>query len=65
MWSNLDLALPEAKEELAELIDCDPGGIALNRNSTEGLCTAIFGIPLAAGDQVVVSPWDYPSVRAA
>ncbi|MFD5160640.1 aminotransferase class V-fold PLP-dependent enzyme [Streptomyces hawaiiensis] len=65
MWSNLDLALPEAKAELAELIDCDPGEIALNRNSTEGLCTAIFGIPLAAGDQVVVSHWDYPSVRAA
>jgi selenocysteine lyase/cysteine desulfurase len=65
MWSNLDLALPEAKAELAQLIDCDPGEIALNRNSTEGLCTAIFGIPLAAGDQVVVSHWDYPSVRAA
>lgn len=65
MWSHLDLGLPEAKAELAELIDCDPGEIALNRNSTEGLCTAIFGIPLAAGDQVVISPWDYPSVRAA
>lgn len=65
MWSNLDLALPETKAELAELVDCDPGEIALNRNSTEGLCTAIFGIPLAAGDQVVVSHWDYPSVRAA
>ncbi|MFD5837965.1 aminotransferase class V-fold PLP-dependent enzyme [Streptomyces collinus] len=53
------------KAELAGLIDCDPGEIALNRNSTEGLCTAVFGIPLAAGDQVVISPWDYPSVRAA
>ena len=39
--------------------------IALNRNSSEGLSTVIFGIPLQAGDQVLISEWDYPSVRAA
>ncbi|PVE23465.1 aminotransferase [Microvirga sp. KLBC 81] len=65
MWSKLDAALPSIKEELASLIDCSPDEIALNRNSTEGLCTAIFGIPLTAGDQVLLSIWDYPSVRAA
>ncbi|GAB2961255.1 cysteine desulfurase [Streptomyces pseudoechinosporeus] len=65
MWQKLDPALPEVKAQLAELIDCEPDEIALNRNSTEGLCTAIFGIPLSAGDQVVVSAWDYPSVLAA
>lgn len=65
MWQKLDAALPDVKAQLAELIDCDPDEIALNRNSTEGLCTAIFGIPLSAGDQVVVSAWDYPSVLAA
>ncbi|GAA3625412.1 cysteine desulfurase [Lentzea roselyniae] len=65
MWSKLDTALPAVKEQLAELIDCAPGEIALNRNSTEGLCTAIFGIPLAAGDEVLVSAWEYPSMRAA
>ena len=65
MWSKLDAALPEVKQQLAWLADCNPSEIALNRNSTEGLCTAIFGIPLAAGDQVLVSAWDYPSVRAA
>ncbi|MFE6620246.1 hypothetical protein [Streptomyces sp. NPDC057740] len=64
MWSKLDTTLPEIKTELAELIDCEPDENALNRNSTEGLCTAIFGIPLTAGDQVVISQWDYPSVRA-
>ena len=65
MWSGLDAALPELKRQLAELADCEADEIALNRNSTEGLCTAIFGLPLAAGDAVLVSAWDYPSVRAA
>ncbi|MBZ9709533.1 aminotransferase class V-fold PLP-dependent enzyme [Mesorhizobium sp. ESP7-2] len=64
MWSKLDTALPGIKRDLAELIDCAPEEIALNRNSSEGLSTAIFGIPLAKGDQVLISPWDYPSVRA-
>ena len=64
MWSRLDAALPGIKAELAQLIDCAPSEIALNRSSTEGLSTAIFGIPLRAGDQVLISPWDYPSVRA-
>jgi selenocysteine lyase/cysteine desulfurase len=53
------------KRQLAELAGCGADEIALNRNSTEGLCTAIFGLPLAAGDAVLVSAWDYPSVRAA
>lgn len=65
MWSKLDGALPSIKEQLAALADCSPDEIALNRNSSEGLSTAIFGIPLKAGDQVLISAWDYPSVRAA
>jgi selenocysteine lyase/cysteine desulfurase len=64
MWSKLDAALPDIKKQLAGLIDCAPHEIALNRNSSEGLSTAIFGIPLTSGDQVLLSPWDYPSVRA-
>jgi selenocysteine lyase/cysteine desulfurase len=64
MWSKLDAALPAIKQQLAALADCEAEEIALNRNSTEGLSTAIFGIPLSAGDQVLLSAWDYPSVRA-
>ncbi|RWM70894.1 aminotransferase class V-fold PLP-dependent enzyme [Mesorhizobium sp.] len=64
MWSKLDAALPDIKAELAQLIDCAPTEIALNRNSSEGLATAIFGIPLQPGDEVLISPWDYPSARA-
>lgn len=65
MWSKLDTALPSIKQQLADLADCAPEEIALNRNSSEGLSAAIFGIRLQAGDQVLVCPWDYPSVRAA
>jgi selenocysteine lyase/cysteine desulfurase len=65
MWSRLDAALPQVKAQLALLVGCDADEIALNRNSSEGLATAIFGIALNAGDEVLVCEWDYPSVRAA
>ncbi|KAA0997747.1 aminotransferase class V-fold PLP-dependent enzyme [Paraburkholderia panacisoli] len=65
MWSKLDAALPSIKQQLAALADCSPDEIALNRNSSEGLSTVIFGLPLSAGDQVLISEWDYPSARAA
>jgi selenocysteine lyase/cysteine desulfurase len=65
MWSKLDAALPQIKAELAQVADCDTDEIALNRNSSEGLATSIFGIPLDRSDEVLVCEWDYPSVRAA
>ncbi len=61
MWTRLDANLPSVKAALAALVDCDPAEIALNRNSTEGLSTVIFGVPMQPGDEVVVSEWDYPS----
>jgi len=61
MWTRLDASLPSTKNALAGLADCDPAEIALNRNSTEGLSTVIFGVPMQPGDEVVVCEWDYPS----
>ncbi|RZF23510.1 aminotransferase class V-fold PLP-dependent enzyme, partial [Paraburkholderia sp. UYCP14C] len=61
MWSALDARLPDIKRILATLVDCSPEEVALNRNASEGLSVAIFGIPLSVGDRVLVSPWDYPS----
>lgn len=61
MWTRLDANLPSVKGALAALVDCDPAEIALNRNSTEGLSTVIFGVTMQPGDEVVVSEWDYPS----
>lgn len=65
MWDKLDNSLPSIKAKLAKMADCSVDEIALNRNSTEGLCTAIFGIPLKAGDEALLSAWDYASMRAA
>ena len=65
MWDILDAVRPRIKEKLAKLVDCDPKEVALNRNSTEGLCTAIFGIELKAGDEVVLCEWDYETMRNA
>ncbi len=65
MWRKLDNSLDGIKKKLALLADCDASEIALNRNSTEGLCTAIFGIPLRTGDEVLLADWDYASMRKA
>lgn len=65
MWETLDATRDRTKAKLARLVDCAVEEIALNRNSTEGLCTAIHGIDLKAGDEVLLSPWDYDSMRQA
>jgi selenocysteine lyase/cysteine desulfurase len=65
MWDRLDAGRPAIKAALAVLADCDADEIALNRNSTEGLCTIIFGMPLRRGDEIVLSDWDYDSLRHA
>ena len=36
--------------------------IAINRNSSEGLETIIFGLQLKAGDEVVAAKQDYPNM---
>ncbi|MNC53540.1 hypothetical protein D3C75_1029600 [compost metagenome] len=58
MWSKLDAKLSTIKQQLADMADCGSDEIALNRNSSESLSTAIFGIPLKTSDQVLVSLWD-------
>lgn len=65
MWETLDGTRNRTKAKLASLVECDVEELALNRNSTEGLCTAIHGIDLSAGDEVLLSPWDYDSMRQA
>jgi selenocysteine lyase/cysteine desulfurase len=49
-------------EVLAELTQSPTNQIAMCRNATEALATAIFGIPLKAGDEVVVGRYDYPNI---
>lgn len=60
MWEEVNGKREHLREELAKLLSCDRDEVALNRNTTEGLSTVVFGLDLKAGDEVVVSDFDYP-----
>lgn len=60
MWKEVDGQREELRETLAALVDCEAEELAINRNTTEGLNTLIFGLELKPGDEVVVSDFDYP-----
>lgn len=60
MWKKQNKKREKLRSELAKLMDADTEEVAINRNTTEGLNTVIFGLNLKAGDEVVVSDFDYP-----
>jgi len=60
MWKEVDGKREKLRGELANLLGCDREEVAINRNTTEGLSTVIFGLDLKAGDEVVISDFDYP-----
>lgn len=62
MWRILDQGREPLRTNLAKLAGCSAEEIAMNRNSSEGLETVIFGLQLKAGDEVVLSKQDYPNV---
>src|SRR5215203_6212284 len=62
MWRILDQGRETLRGNLAKHAGCSPEEIAINRNSSEGLETIIFGLPLQKGDEVVVAKQDYPNV---
>ncbi len=62
MWRILDQGREPLREKLAGLAGCSKEEIAINRNSTEGLNTVIFGLDLKIGDEVVVCKYDYPNM---
>ena len=49
MWRVLDMGREPLRTKLAEFAGCNAEEIAINRNSTEGLNTIIFGLNLKAG----------------
>lgn len=65
MWRILDQGREGLREKLAELCGVSMEEIAINRNATEGLNTIIFGLNLKAGDEVVLSKYDYPNMMNA
>lgn len=62
MWRILDQGRETLRGNLAKMAGCSAEEIAVNRNSSEGLETIIFGLPLKAGDEVVAAKQDYPNV---
>ncbi|HMQ05763.1 MAG TPA: aminotransferase class V-fold PLP-dependent enzyme [Saprospiraceae bacterium] len=62
MWRILDAGREALRENLSYLAGCSPEEIAINRNSTEGLNTVIFGLDLKRGDEVVLNRYDYPNM---
>ncbi|MBK9285611.1 MAG: aminotransferase class V-fold PLP-dependent enzyme [Sphingobacteriaceae bacterium] len=65
MWRILDAGREGLRAKLADLAGVSPEEICINRNSTEGLNTVIFGLDLKAGDEVVLSKYDYPNMMNA
>lgn len=62
MWRILDQGREPLRKNLAKIAGCSPEEIAINRNSSEGLETVIFGLQLKAGDEVVAALQDYPNM---
>ena len=62
MWRELDKGREPLRQNLAKMAGCDAEEIAMNRNSSEGLETVIFGLQLKAGDEVVAAKQDYPNM---
>jgi selenocysteine lyase/cysteine desulfurase len=62
MWRVLDQGRESLRTNLAKMAGCSKEEIAMNRNTSEGLDTIIFGMPLKSGDEVVVSKQDYNHV---
>ncbi|MBL7748555.1 MAG: aminotransferase class V-fold PLP-dependent enzyme, partial [Chitinophagaceae bacterium] len=62
MWRELDRGREPLRTNLAKLAGCSAEEIAMNRNSSEGLETIIFGLQLKPGDEVVAAKQDYPNM---
>ncbi len=52
------------RKKLAQLAGCSHEEIALCRNTTEAIETVIFGLDFEAGDEVITTNQDYPTVMA-
>src|SRR4030095_11876028 len=62
MWRILDQGREPLRKNMAKMAGCDPEEVAINRNSSEGLETVIFGLQLKAGDEIVATKQDYPNM---
>ncbi|THU32933.1 aminotransferase class V-fold PLP-dependent enzyme [Niastella caeni] len=62
MLRVLDLGREPLRRNLARLAGCSAEELAIQRNTSEALEAVIFGLPLKAGDEVVLTKQDYPNM---
>lgn len=55
--------IERVRSQLAGFFGCDAEELAVTRNASEGLHNVIFGLDLKAGDEVLTTTQDYPSMR--
>lgn len=65
MWRIMEPGRVKIRKDLAEMLGCETEELVINRNTTEALDTVIFGLDLKAGDEIVLSHYDYPNMRNA
>jgi selenocysteine lyase/cysteine desulfurase len=65
MWRVLEKDREAIRTKLAAMAGVDAEEIAINRNTTEGLDTIIFGLNLKNGDEIVHSNFIYPNLNQA
>ena len=58
MWRILDQGREPLRNDLARISGCTAEEIAIQRNASEALETVIFGLPLKAGDEVVLCKYE-------
>jgi len=65
LYRKQEHRIEEVRTRLAKLFGASADEIAVMPNATQGLFTAILGVPMAAGDGLVASSQDYPRVLTA
>lgn len=63
-FDRLIAAISDLRERLAAALSCDAGDVALTRSTTDGVSTALWALPLGAGDEVLTSDAEHPGVLA-
>ncbi|HZS58451.1 MAG TPA: aminotransferase class V-fold PLP-dependent enzyme [Gemmatimonadaceae bacterium] len=65
LWRELEPRVEGVRRELATEFGCDPEEIAVTRNASEAMEILIAGIPLRAGDEVIVTAQNYDRMLTA
>lgn len=65
MWQQQEPAKERVRRRLAGVAGVDPETVAITRNASEGLETALLGLHLERGDEVLTTDLDYPRMQWA